>query len=228
MATTPVRIVVAVMLGVLAAGPAAGAGEAVRLRAASSLRGALTEIAQAFTRAYGVPVTLEFGASGLLRERLEKGEAGARQVLARPGLAVTSADLLNRMLDPTVKLGTSTPKADPSGDYAWEVFAKADAVRPGSRAVLEQKALQLTGGPASPRPPTNQSMYVSVVEQRLADLFLTYCTNAGAAARQVSGAQVVALPPALRVGADYGLTVLARAERHGFAAPARPARRRRT
>ncbi len=87
MATTLVRIVVAVMLGGLAAGPTAGAGEAVRLHAAGSLRGALTEIAQAFTRAYGVPVTLEFGASGLLRERLEKGEAGARQAPSSSSLA---------------------------------------------------------------------------------------------------------------------------------------------
>jgi len=79
----------------------------------------------------------------------------------------------------------------------------------------------------------------------LADLFLTYCTNANAAARQVSGAQVIALPPALAVGADYGLTVLTGAdhekasklamfilsaqgqailERYGFAAPTKPTR----
>src|SRR6202022_3005663 len=64
--------------------------------------------------------------------------------LARPGLAVTSETLLERMLDPKLKLGTSTPKADPSGDYAFEVFRKADSIRPNIRSVLEQKALQLT------------------------------------------------------------------------------------
>jgi molybdate transport system substrate-binding protein len=42
--------------------------------------------------------------------------------LVRPGLVVDSATLLDRMLDPDLKLGTSTPKADPSGDYAFEVF----------------------------------------------------------------------------------------------------------
>ena len=48
------------------------------------------------------------------------------------------------MLDPAVKLGTSTPKADPSGDYAFEVFAKAEKLKPGANAALEKKALQLT------------------------------------------------------------------------------------
>jgi len=246
--------------------------EVVRLHAAGSLRGALTQVAEAFSRAYPITVKAEFGASGLLRERLERGEAGdvfasanmehplllARQgkagpvvlfarnelcALARPGLSVTSASLLERMLDPAVKLGTSTPKADPSGDYAWEVFRKADGLRPGSREALERRALQLTGGPTSPRPPGNRGVYAWVMEDGQADLFLTYCTNARSTAGQVTGLQVITLPPALAVGADYGLTVLTSAQadkalklalfilspegqdilaRHGFTAPTKP------
>jgi ABC-type molybdate transport system substrate-binding protein len=34
------------------------------------------------------------------------------------------------MLDPAVRLITSTPKADPAGDYAEAIFAKIDATRP--------------------------------------------------------------------------------------------------
>jgi molybdate transport system substrate-binding protein len=34
--------------------------------------------------------------------------------LVKPGLNVDSANLLERMLDPAIKLATSTPKADPS------------------------------------------------------------------------------------------------------------------
>ena len=72
-----------------------------------------------------------------------------------------------------------------------------------------------------------------------ADLFLTYCTNAQVAARENPGQQIVALPDALAVGADYGLTVMTTASppayrfamfilssegqrilaSHGFAAP---------
>ena len=107
-----------------------------------------------------------------------------------------------------MKLGTSTPKADPSGDYAWEVFRKAEAIKPGAFATLEKKALQLTGGPSSPhRPPAAASM-ACWWRTGKADIFLTYCTNALAAQRENPGQQIVALPEALAVGADYGLTVM--------------------
>jgi hypothetical protein len=39
-------------------------------------------------------------------------------------------------------------------------------------------------------------------------VFLTYCTNAVATAREVTGLTVVQLPPELAIGADYGLIVL--------------------
>jgi ABC-type molybdate transport system substrate-binding protein len=116
--------------------------------------------------------------------------------------------LLKRMLDPAVRVGTSTPHADPSGDYAWGLFDKADSIEPGAAAKLKQKALQLTGGAASPKPLANRSVYVWIMEQGRADIFLTYCTNALLAAAEVPGLQIVAIPEALGVGADYGLVVL--------------------
>lgn len=54
----------------------AAAEDPVRLYAAGSLRASLTEVADRFTAQYSIPVRLEFGASGLLRERLERGEPG--------------------------------------------------------------------------------------------------------------------------------------------------------
>jgi molybdate transport system substrate-binding protein len=213
------------------------AAEPVRLHAAGSLRRALTDVAAAFERVSGIAVEPAWGASGLLYDRLAAGEAGgvfasanmkhpqnlatagkaapvvlfARNrlcLLARPGLDPTQETALDRMLDPALKLGTSTPRADPSGDYAFEVFAKAEALRSGSRAALERKSLQLTGGPDSPPGPPGRSVYAHLVSSGTADLFLTYCTNARAAAGEVAGLAVGELPPALAVGADYGLTVL--------------------
>ena len=115
-----------------------------------------------------------FGASGTLRDRIAAGEraevfasanmthpqslAGAGKsgpvvlfarnrlcALVRPGLAVTPATLLDQMLSPGVKVGTSTPKADPSGDYAFEVFAKADALKAGAGRAGERRRCKLSG-----------------------------------------------------------------------------------
>ena len=41
-----------------------------------------------------------------------------------------------------------------------------------------------------------------------ADVFLTYCTNAILAHREVPSLQIVQIPPELNVGADYGMIVL--------------------
>jgi molybdate transport system substrate-binding protein len=214
----------------------ASAAEPLALYAAGSLQAALSDVADAYQEQYGAAIALTFAASGLLRERIEQGEAVdvfasanmahpqaladagwggpvalfARNrlcALAQPGLEVSTATLLVTLLDNTVRVGTSTPKADPSGDYAWQLFEKADALRPGAFATLDRKALQLTGGPESEKPPEGRNPYAWVMEEDRADLFLTYCTNAVLAQREVPGLQIVALPEELSVGADYGLVV---------------------
>src|ERR1700730_16991620 len=128
--------------------------------------------------------------------------------LARPGLAVEPTPLLDLMLDPQIKLGTSTPRSDPSGDYAWDVFRTADAVSPGAYAKLDAKALQLIGGPSSKAPPADRTIYSVLIEQGAADIFLAYCTGTRTAQKESPGQQMIALPDALAVGADYGLTVI--------------------
>ena len=251
--------------------PPAIASDPVFLHAAGSVRGALTEVAGAFEAASGQRVQAEYGPSGTLKDEITGGAraevfASANmehpQALAmarksgpvvlfarnrlcapvRPGLAVEPATLLDRMLDPGVKLATSTPRADPSGDYAWEMFRKADKLKPGTFAALERKALQLTGGPNAPMAPPGRSIYGALVAEGKADIFITYCTGALEAQRQNAGQRSVALPDELAVGADYGLTVVNRASpqayqfamfilsvdgqrvlaRHGFAAPSLP------
>lgn len=211
--------------------------EQVNLYAAGSLRAALGDVAKAFEAATGNQVATEFGPSGLLRQRIEQGEAahvfasanmehpqnlvGQGQkgpvalftrnnlcALAQPGLTVTTATLLDVMLDPAVRVGTSTPKADPSGDYALELFGKAEQLKPGSTTTLTAKALQLTGGPDSPKAPEGRNLYAWVMDEQQADVFLTYCTNAVLARKELPELQNVSIGSELSVGADYGLLVL--------------------
>jgi ABC-type molybdate transport system substrate-binding protein len=249
----------------------ANAQEPVRVYAAGSLRDAMLELGSAFERSAGIKVVGEFGPSGLLRDRIAKGEraevfasanmehpqslAGEGRAapvvlfarnrlcaLASPRAGASTAGLLDRMLDPAIKLGISTPKADPSGDYAWALFERAEKIRPGAFAALSGKALQLTGGAGSPAPPKDRNQYGVLVADGSADVFLTYCTNALAARKEIPALEVVQLPEPLAVGADYGLTVIQGAGvgagrfalfvlsvdgqrilgRHGFATPTLP------
>lgn len=210
----------------------------VRVLAAGSLREAISEIAAVFQNAVGVRVETNFGPSGTLRNRIANGEqadvfasadmgnpqalsrAGksgpvvlfARNrlcALVRPGLAVTPDSFLSVLLDPRTKLGTSTPKADPLGDYTWAMFAKADALRPGSGAILEAKAKKLIGGPPiGEPPPPGIDVFAWHLREGHADVFIEYCSAGAGFKKDLPGATVVNLPAELATGADYGLTVL--------------------
>jgi len=215
--------------------PAMARADTVQLYAAGSLKEALTDVAAAFTAKTGDRIEAKFGPSGLLKDEIARGapaqvfasanmahpqalhDAGksgpvvrfARNkmcALANPLLKVDTGNLLTRMLDPAVKLVTSTPKVDRSGDYAFEIFRKADALRPGAGAELEKKAHQLTGDPKSETSPPGRLVYGWLLAE--ADIFVTHCTNARAAQKQNPTQQVIALPDELSVGADYGLTVI--------------------
>ena len=219
------------------------ANSPVQVYSAGSLRGAMSAIAADFEQQTGQKIALTFGASGLLRERIEKGEpaqvftsadtshpsklAGSGQwqtpqvfvrntlcAIAKENLVVTPETLLDVMLNNSTRLGTSTPKADPSGDYAWELFQKAETVKTGSYAVLDAKALKLTGGANSPQPPAGKGVYAWAMENDQADLFLLYCTNAVSTLKESPALKLkmIEIPANLKIGAAYGLTVKSTAQ----------------
>jgi ABC-type molybdate transport system substrate-binding protein len=210
--------------------------EPLELYAAGSLKAALGDLAASYEKNYQAKVITKFGPSGLLRKAIEGGEspdvfASANMAhpeklaamgwggpvvlfarnqlcaLAQPDVEVATDNLLAVLLDKNLRLGTSTPKADPSGDYAWELFRKADKIKEGSFAMLSGKALQLTGGPDSEKAPEGLNQYGWVMREKKADVFLTYCTNAVLAGKEVQTLQIVRIPEELSVGADYGLLI---------------------
>lgn len=209
----------------------------VAVMAAGSLRAAMTEMSQAFQKETGVPVETRFGPAGSLHERIEKGEKAdlfasadmaapealvregkadkvtlfARNrmcVFVRPGLAVTSATLLDKLLDPALTLGTSTPKADPGGDYAWAIFARAEAARPGSGALLEAKARRFLGRSDPRKAPEGVNGLAWMLSQGEADLFIAYCSGGQAVLDQLPGGAQIDLPADLTVTPEFGLTRL--------------------
>jgi molybdate transport system substrate-binding protein len=157
-------VLLAIGMSVLS-GP--GLADTLRIYAAGSLSAAFQEMVRAFPAPPDAVAPPFFGPSGVLRGKIEAGDAvdvlasadmAQPRRLAHPGqpvimftrnrlcalgrttLGLTEDTLLARMLDPAVRLATSTPGADPGGDYAWAMFARAEAVHPGAQAILQSKA----------------------------------------------------------------------------------------
>jgi molybdate transport system substrate-binding protein len=216
--------------------PLSVSAESLTLYAAGSLKAALSDVAASYEKTYATKVTAKFGPSGLLTTAIEGGEnpdvfASANMThpeklassgwggpvalftrnqlcaLVQPEVEVTTENFLNTLLDKNIRVGISTPKADPSGDYALELFTRAETLKAGSFATLSGKALQLTGGPDSAKAPEGRNQYGWVMSEKKADVFLTYCTNAVLAQKDVPELKIIRIPEDLSVGADYGLLV---------------------
>jgi molybdenum ABC transporter molybdate-binding protein len=202
---------------------------------AGSMVGALGAMLQRYTAETGRKTDLHTGPAGLMLGRIEAGDAAdlfvsanmthpqrltaehkstatvllARNricVSARPEVGLTSQNLLDKLLDPKIRIGTSTPKADPGGDYAWALFDKAETVRPGAGAILKAKARQVVGATievAPPKPPS--SALDSLIKQQI-DVMIGYCS--GHTAGQDPSVSHVSLPANLALPVDYGMTVL--------------------
>lgn len=228
--------------------------------AAGSLRGVFSEICTAFSATTGIPVQGEFGGSGSLRERIEEGAefdlfasadmghpqklvaAGRAKdvvrftgnrlcVFARREIGLTSGNFLDMALSSSMRLGTSTPGSDPSGDYTWQMFDAAETIRPGAAAVLKEKARKLMGGkrppvpgPGHDLPPAGRREHMEgpgvfrhLLEDDGVDMFILYYTAGKSVLQQGLPLDIVELPPGLAQKADYGMAVL-KPEKRGVSA----------
>ena len=212
-------------------------GEELVLYGAGSLREVMTQIAADYQKTRGLQVRTDFGPSGLMRERIERGEQvdvfasadlghpltlrreGRATVVAMftrntlcavalPRVGLTTANLLDRLLDPGVKVGTSTPKADPAGDYTWAMFRRADKLKPGSFAILDQKAQQIVGGSLPTAASGGPDPAIAALRDGVVDVHLGYCTSARLRMSQLPELQLVDIPETLSVGPEYGLALL--------------------
>jgi molybdate transport system substrate-binding protein len=211
--------------------------EPLQIYAAGSLTAAFTDMMKAFPATEGDVAAPVFGPSGVLREKIEHGDrvdlfaspdmeqprvlarsrSGSAVVmftrnrlcaLGRANLGLTSDNLLDKLLNPSIRLATSTPGADPGGDYAWAVFARAETVHPGAQAILQAKAKKLVGGPNTAPLVPGHGAVQGIFLSDAADVMLGYCSSSEAITRDVQGLVNIPLPPALTVGPAYGFIVL--------------------
>jgi molybdate transport system substrate-binding protein len=219
---------------VAALAPVARAEE-VTLYGAGSLKEVMADLTSTYAKAHGVAFKNEFGPSGVMRERIEKGEhvdifASAdmghplkllhdgrasmvafftRNTLCATALSplgLTQANFLDKLLDEKVKVGTSTPKADPAGDYTWAMFA--DTIRAGAFARLDAKAMQIYGGPSNNNPVDGKDPAVAALASGKVDLTIGYCSSARLRSGELPGLQTIEIPQELSVGPEYGLALL--------------------
>lgn len=202
------------------------------LLAAGSLRAAMGELLAAYRAGGGAQFSAVYGPSGKLRKDIESGRAVdvfasaatehtaalARQgllgepavfthnalcVVSRPELKLRAGNLLGELGKPTLRLATSTPGSDPMGDYTWQFFRKADQRQPGLYAILDAKALRLSG--TAELAPDSTLPYVAAFEQDKADAYVMYCTNAVLTKQAVPRLEILRIPDALNVRSSYGI-----------------------
>lgn len=218
----------------------AARAEELRVLAAGSLREVMGVIAEQYGNATGVTLSEGFGPSGVLRERIENGaradlfasadmgnpltlleERHALRVVmftrnalcgfAVPKVGLDTANFLDRLLDPKVKLGTSTPKADPGGDYTWTMFRRAEAVHPGAFAMLDRKAQKIVGGPTTP---ASGNPVAEALSSGRIDVMIGYCSGRGRMHAVLPDIAMVEVPAGIAASPEYGLAVLTGAAPH--------------
>ena len=228
------RLIMAAM--VMAATMTAAKAADLVLYGAGSLREAMTQIATSFGQAHGLTVATQFGPSGRMRERIENGEhvdvftsadvgharklvedgrASVMAVFARntvcllspAAFGATTETMLDKMLAPGVHIGVSPAKIDPLGDYTLRLFEMAEHLRPGSTAALQARAVVIDVPPGAPQPKSGDADVDAILDHRI-DAGIVYCSGRDRYAHLLPDATLVAFPPSLQVGPEYGLAVL--------------------
>lgn len=213
---------------------------------AGSLAAALTEFARAFTARTGDAVDMRHGPAGLLtaaiRDRLlpvdvfisasphgpealhREGLFGPARIIARnrmvlvarPRLDASVEDPLALLADPRWRIGMSTPRADPGGDYAADFLDRLIATDPGRWRDLRNRCTSLFGAGLPDSDALPRSPALAALSEGRADMLIVYATTADPIAQALPGTRILPLPPELAP-----LTRICACARQGCSAPAR-------
>lgn len=206
----------------------------LHILAAGSLKRAFIPLCQQFSASTGIPVKIDFGPAGLLRERIEAGErcdlfasantrhpqtlltSGRAQAVetfafnrlnltARKSAQTENADWLALLMNTTLRLGTSTPGCDPSGDYTWELFTRLEALYPA--LTLKARAQMLVGGRESLSVPAGEIASAWLIRQNFTDLFIGYAHYAQAL-EKTDDLRILSIPDEFQTRCEYQLALM--------------------
>ncbi|WAH61723.1 substrate-binding domain-containing protein (plasmid) [Pseudomonas silvicola] len=202
----------------------------LHILAAGSLRGVWPDLIAAFHHQSGLTTDTHFGPAGLLRQRIEQGErcdlfASANlkhpATLLQRGLAmhtgkfsanslcltarrdvVTENDTWLTLLQrDDLRLATSTPLSDPSGDYGSCLTISDRFIQTAVK--VETARVQLVGGIDSLAVPTGELAAQWLIDQQHADLFIGYASYAPRLINHPH-LQVLSIPEPFNIQAEYG------------------------
>lgn len=209
--------------------------ETVDIYAAGSLRSVLAGLAPKAS-AMGIELKPVFGGSGDLRDRIERGArpdlllsadmasprrlaatgraiepaiAFARNrlcLVARKSLGLTPNDLVSGLLAKGLRIKTSKPIADPSGDYAMAMFDLMDAAHPGAGKILRGSAERqmAASAPSAPGQSTTAALFLT----HGIDVAVTYCSASGDLTKETQDLVSIAVPPAFDPKPVFGMALL--------------------
>jgi molybdate transport system substrate-binding protein len=231
------RLLAASLLAVSAAATSAlpcAAAETITIYSAGSLKNVVEELAKEVGPILDLDIKPTFYSSGLLRQRIEKGEtpdlflsadmaspqklADAGRTIA-PAIAfaqnrmcltakratgVTQANLVDRMLAPDIRIRTSEPVADPAGDYAVIIFDRIDKLHPGAGDMLRDKAKKLRDTLTA----TPRITAAELFRDNRIDMAISYCSGAAATEKEVQDLVTLPFPPGLEPEPIDGMAIL--------------------
>jgi molybdate transport system substrate-binding protein len=212
--------------------------EELSLYGGGSMIDVMSAITKSFSASTGIMVKTAFGLSGRMREKIEAGDkvdiftsanvahpakllADGRAtviavfarntvcVVALPQLGLTPENVVDKILQPNVKLAVQPAKIDPLGDYTLQLYDLAEKLRPGSRASLQERSTVIENPPPDkPQPITGDSRVEAVLDGRM-DAAIVYCSYRDRYPGVAPGTlTMVDFPQSLQVGAEYSLAVL--------------------
>lgn len=211
----------------------------LQILAAGSLREVWKSLIAVFHAKSGLPTETQYGPAGLLRQRIEQGEVCDLFVsanlqhptkLLQQGLAQDTGhftnntlcltakrdgvaeqdDWLSLLLRDDLRLATSTPLCDPSGDYTWQLFDNIEQRHFGCGNHLKRKATCMVGGADSVSVPAGELAAHWVIVTGHAELFIGYASYAPRLTRH-SHLRVLNIPSDYNVQAQYGWATLSAA-----------------
>lgn len=174
----------------------------MRILAAGSLRAVWPQLMAAFQ----MDAICDFGPAGLLRERIEAGEACnffASANLAHPQAMREGEDWLSLLTRRDLRIGTSTAGCDPSGDYTQQLFSRMG----NEGEAVRKRAVALVGGRQTLPLPTGRLAAEWLINHDYTDIFIGYASYAPRL-RRVNSLRVVDIPEPYNPVAEYGFACL--------------------